>query len=128
MAPAVSAGRGGPAVLTRAVSSGLAAGGVAARARPVRMARLAAAGGPLPPTWLVRLLGGRSVAQHGLVLLRPSRGVVLGGAAIDALHALSMVGAAAVWPQYRRPALASAGMAGASVALALATAPRENSR
>jgi hypothetical protein len=124
----VSAGGGGPAALTRAVSSGFAAAGLALLARPARVTRLAAAGGPLPPTWLVRLLGGRSVAQHGLVLLRPGRGVVLGGAAIDALHALSMVGAAAVWPQYRRPALASAGMAGASVALALATAPRSDSR
>jgi hypothetical protein len=128
VAPAVSSGRSGPALPTRVVSSGFAAAGLALLATPAWATRSATAGGPLPPTWLVRLLGGRTLAQHGLVLVRPSRGVVLGGAAVDALHALSMVGAAAVWPQYRRPALVSAGMAGASAALALATAPRENCR
>ena len=59
-------------------------------------------GQPLPPTWLVRVLGVRQLAQELVVLAAPTRAVLLGAAATDALHAASMVGAALIWPAYRR--------------------------
>jgi hypothetical protein len=88
---------------------------------PATAARLAAGGGRPAPAWLVRLLGARMVAQAGVsaALLRRGadrRRVLRAGAAVDALHALSMVGAAAAWPRYRAGALASAGAAAASAA------------
>jgi hypothetical protein len=45
-------------------------------------------------------------------------------AGIDVLHALTMLAAARIWPQYRRAALTSAAVAGVSAALAGTTAGR----
>ena len=53
--------------------------------------------------------------------------VLIGGLAVDVLHATSMVAAAVIWPGYRRAALTSAAVAGASAvagALILRGAPR----
>jgi hypothetical protein len=78
----------------------------------------AAAGLAAPdlPRGVVRLLGARRVVQAGVELAVPRRGVVLAGAAVDALHALSMLAAALRWPRHRRAALLSAGTAALAAA------------
>jgi hypothetical protein len=86
--------------------------------RPDRAA--AVVGGRRPATWLVRLLGARMLAQSGLELARTTKPVLRTGAAVDALHALSMLALAVRWPRYRRGALASATVAAASAAAGLA--------
>ncbi|MDQ1662530.1 MAG: hypothetical protein QOJ68_2510 [Blastococcus sp.] len=88
---------------------------------------LAVVGQPAPPPGLVtvtRVLGARTAVQNLVVLVAPSRPVVRAGAAVDTLHALSMLGAALRWPAYRRAALASGAMAAVSAALGRASAPR----
>lgn len=67
-----------------------------------------------PPLWIARALGIRILAQAAAEGIRPSRGVLYTGVAVDLVHAASMVGAARLWPQYRRTALASASSAGLS--------------
>jgi hypothetical protein len=68
-----------------------------------------------PNLMIVRVLGGRQVLQGIAVLASPDRSLVTtGGSITDLLHAASMVAAAIVWPRYRRPALVSATIAGAS--------------
>lgn len=69
-----------------------------------------------PPEWIARLLGIRMLAQAAAEGIRPSRGVLGTAVAVDLVHAASMVGAAQLWPRYRRAALASAGSAGVSAA------------
>ena len=77
----------------------------------------------VPPPWVIRLLGARTMAQGAAASLRPRRDVLVVGVAVDLAHAASMVAAASVWPQYRRAALISAGGAAISAALgALVTA------
>jgi hypothetical protein len=89
----------------------------------------ALAPGPVrPPRWLVRLLGARVLAQQLVVVTAPTRGLVLLGAGVDTLHALSMVAAAWRWPQQRRAASVSAASATASALLGLATAPAARGR
>ena len=54
---------------------------------PTPSAGLVAGDEPRPPTWLVRVLGGRLLAQ-GRARVRPAPpAVVLAGAAVDAAHA-----------------------------------------
>jgi phosphoheptose isomerase len=43
-----------------------------------------------------------------------------GAAAVDALHAASMLTAAVAWPRYRRPALTSAALAAGSAVVTVA--------
>lgn len=65
---------------------------------------------PESKQWVVRLLGGRLVAQHALVLSRPTERHVRAAATVDMLHAASMV--PLLWsPRYRRAALISGGYA-----------------
>ena len=72
---------------------------------------------PESEQWVVRLLGGRLVVQHALVLSRPTRGHVRAAAAVDVLHAASMV--PLLWsPRYRRAALVSGGYAACYAAMA----------
>lgn len=112
----------------RAATSVLAAAGAVLLARPRQVVRLVAPGEPEPPLAVVRALGGRLVVQHVLVALRPTRRRLLAGAVVDAVHAVSMVPAAVVWPAHRRQAIASGavGVTSALAALALtpAVAPR----
>ena len=75
---------------------------------PDTITRLVAGDQPLPPSWLVRVLGGRLLAQGVLEYTRPRRSVIGAGAAVDTAHAASMIAAAALLPAYRRTALASA--------------------
>lgn len=81
---------------------------------------MAAGPGARPPAWLVRLLGGRILAQGAAELLVPKRQLVLVGSAVDLTHGASMVAAAVRLPAYRRAATVSAADAfGAATARAL---------
>jgi hypothetical protein len=112
------------AVTARLVAGASAGWGAAQLAMPERVLRAVAPGRPSGPLLVAtRVLGARLVVQNAVVLARPTRAVVLAGAAVDALHALSTVPAALLWPQYRRPALVSGAIAAASAVLGLATAP-----
>lgn len=86
------------------------AGAVLAAGTPAVGGWVSGRGTP-PPSWLVRLLGARLLVQGLLEVARPDRRLVLGGAAVEAMHAASMVAAALRWPQYRRAALVSGGLA-----------------
>lgn len=101
----------------RTVSAVRALLAVALLVRPDRVAALV--GGRRPAAWLVRLLGGRMLAQSGLELARTTRPVLRAGATVDALHALSMLALALGRPGYRRGALASATVAAASAVAGL---------
>ena len=114
--------------IIRTISAGSGLVGLAMVVEPARVTRLVSANRSEPPTWVVRLLGGRLVAQHALVLARPAHGTVLAGAVVDVLHAASMVAVAAVGRRYRRPAAVSAAAAAVSAAVGMATAPRGASR
>lgn len=94
------------------------AGGVLL-ACPSGVARIA--GGPRaePPAWVLRLLGARLVVQGGAALTWPASPAANLGAAVDTIHALSMVVLAGRSGHYRRPALVSAA---AAIAAALCVA------
>ena len=78
---------------------------------------------PESKQWVVRLLGGRLVVQHALVLSRPTHRHVRAAATVDMVHAASMV--PLLWsPRYRRAALVSGGYAALYAATAPAMAPR----
>jgi hypothetical protein len=95
-------------------------------ARPDTVTALIAADEPQPPAWLVRVLGGRLLTQGLLEYARPHPFVVLAGAAVDSVHAASMIGAAMVWPAYRRTATASAAEATLSAVLGATLARRQS--
>ena len=71
---------------------------------------------------IVRLLGLREVGQAAITVNRPTAGVLRAGAAVDALHALSMVALALGSAAHRRPALASGTLAAAASASGFAIA------
>jgi hypothetical protein len=81
---------------------------------PEQLGRALAPDHPQPPTRLVRLLGGRILAQYAVVIAAPDRPVVALSATVDGLHAASMLLAAATMPAYRRVTLISAGVSGAA--------------
>jgi hypothetical protein len=91
---------------------------------PDTITGLVAGDQPRPPGWLVRLLGGRLLAQGLLEYVWPRPAVVLTGAAVDTAHAASMIAAAALLPAYRRTAAASAAEAMMSAALTVSLARR----
>jgi hypothetical protein len=107
----------------RAATSVPAAVGAALLTRPRQVLRLVAPDEPGPPLAVVRVLGGRLVVQHALVALRPTRRRLLAGAVVDAVHAVSMVPAAALWPAHRRQAAASGAVGAASALVTLALVP-----
>jgi hypothetical protein len=82
--------------------------GAALLVRPDAVAA-AVAGRPTPPSWLVRVLGGRQLVQSVVVLAAPRTAPT--AAAVDLVHAASMVAATALAPRYRRAELASAAVA-----------------
>jgi hypothetical protein len=110
----------GAALRRFAVLGGL---GAAMLARPRDVVRTLCGDAPMPPVVLVRVLGARQLVQELVVLAAPSRRVLVGAAATDVMHAVSMVAAALLWPEYRRPALTSAAVATGSAGLAAAAAP-----
>jgi|1186.fasta_scaffold873486_1 hypothetical protein len=97
--------------MTRAAWVALAGWGAALALAPAATVRAVCGDAPVPPSPVVWVLGARQVAQSLALLTAPSRPLVLGAAAVDAVHAASMLAASAVWPQYRRAALTSAGVA-----------------
>ena len=104
---------------SRAARPGAAIGaatGLALLARPDRVLDAVAPAFPRERAWLARALGARMLVQHAAVLVRPGPGVVTAGAALDVLHAASMLpflGSA----RYGRAARVSAGVAlGSAVA------------
>lgn len=106
--------RPGAARLWGAVTAVL---GAAALLRPKSVAGLVSSGSSAPNPVIVQVLGGRQLLQGVAVLVRPDRRLmVTGGSIVDVLHAGSMIAAARWWPRYRRPALASAAVAGISAA------------
>lgn len=110
--------------VTRAVSGVLAVWGLAQLAFPERLVQLLSPDRPEPRTWVVRLLGARMLAQHILVVVAPVRPVVGLSAAVDAVHAASMLAVAATSPSYRRVSLVSAGIAGAAAVAGALAAPQ----
>jgi hypothetical protein len=91
--------------------------------RPQEIAR-AAAGGEPPGAFWVRLLGGRYLVQGWAQLTWPEATVLQITAAVDALHAASMLALAAGRADYRRPALISAAVATGSAAITSRAARR----
>ncbi|MDQ6850331.1 MAG: hypothetical protein M3070_10280 [Actinomycetota bacterium] len=91
---------------------------------PDTVTGLIASDQPRPPAWLVRVLGGRLLAQGLLEYISPRRSVVLTGAAVDIAHAASMIAATALLPPFRRTAAASAAEAMMSAALAVSLVGR----
>jgi hypothetical protein len=91
---------------------------------PERIAAVAA-GAPVPAAavTVLRVLGARQVLQSAVTAMAPIGPVAGLGAAVDALHAGSCVGFAAVWPRWRRAALTDAVIA---TALAAAGSGRRN--
>lgn len=109
--------------MATALFTGQALAGGMMVAAPASALRWTAGTGGRPPGWIVRVLGGRMAAQAAVLeWVRRHRGAdeaaaLRCGAAVDALHGLSMVGAAAIYPRYRRSALLSAGMAFSAAAI-----------
>lgn len=92
------------------------AGLVAGLALLTRAAPLAARLAPRFPhhrLWVARVLGARLVAQHVAVLVSPEPAALRRSAAVDGLHAASMLPVLAL-PRYRRAALVSGGFAAVS--------------
>ena len=79
------------------------------------------AGAALPRTGRVAaaLLAGRDLAQGVALLARPARPVAEAGAAVDVLHAVSMLPVVAFARRYRRAAAVSASAAAAWTWLAM---------
>jgi hypothetical protein len=111
---------------TRAVSAVLGLGGAAMVVAPQWVVAHLAPGRGAPRSWLVRVLGARTVVQSGLLLASPTRPAVQAGAAVDALHAASMVPAWLLFPRYRKAAAVSGAVGLASVLAQLAVAPQSD--
>lgn len=95
----------------------LLAGGQAAQAAVLLYQPQRLVGG-IPPG-VLRVLGGRLLAQAIALGVRPNRTVLRIGATVDLLHAASMFGLAAVSGRYRRPALISGLIATSSAVVML---------
>lgn len=110
---------------TRAMAAVHAAIAAGLLLRPQAAARLlgADAGGGHP---VLRLLGGRHLVEAAGLLLRPTHGVSTAAVAVDAAHAASCFGLAAVDGTHRRPALRDGLLASTLLlATALARPPRD---
>ena len=108
---------------TRAVAGATGAWGLLLLTRPDDVAAWLTPPGARPPRWAVRLLGLRVSAQSALALLLPLRVAALTGAAVDAVHAVSMLAATRRWPRLRPALLTSAAVAATSTALQVVAAP-----
>ena len=109
---------------SRAASAALGGIGLGMLVAPAWIVTHLAPGRRAPRSWLVRVLGARTVVQSAVLLATPTRQALQVGAAVDALHAASMVPAALIWPSYRQAATVSGAIASVSVALQLAVAPQ----
>jgi hypothetical protein len=82
--------------------------------QPTAALRVVVGDQDIPPTWVVQLLGARTLGQGAAELIRPRRDVLAIGVAVDLAHAASMLAAVRMWPRYRRAALTSGSCAAAS--------------
>ena len=96
--------------------------GLWALARPAAVLRLGGSDTGTGPRMATRVLGARYVVQSAGGLLLRRRPLPEVDAAVDLVHALSMVGAARAFPQHRRLALTS-GVIALGFALADLTEP-----
>ena len=103
------------AVLPRLFGAAVAGLGAALLADPHRVAD--AAGAPSADAWVVRVLGARQLVQGLVTLAAPRRGVLIGGAVVDATHGASMVALAAASSRFRHGAATSGAAAGLSAVL-----------
>ncbi|MCF6506280.1 hypothetical protein E9549_02495 [Blastococcus sp. MG754426] len=110
----------------RAVATAGLAAGLALALRPARTVGAVDPRFPRERLWATRVLGARLVAQHAALLVRPRPSAARAAAAVDALHAASMLPLLAS-PAYRRTALVSGGFAAATAGL-LAAAARSEGR
>jgi hypothetical protein len=108
---------------TRAVACAEGAWGLLLLTRPDDVAARLTSRDARPPRWAVRLLGSRVAGQAAATLLLPVRDAALAGAAVDALHAVSMLAATLRWPRLRRSLLTSAAVAATAAVLQTAAAP-----
>jgi hypothetical protein len=78
---------------------------------PDQVGQAARGRGVPPASWVVRLLGGRYLAQGSAQLRWPRPSVQRASCVLDTLHATSMVAVAVRRPTYRSAAVASLGLA-----------------
>ena len=97
--PRMTAPRSAPAGGPRVWAAATATAGAVTLIRPHAVARLVSGTGSTPAATVVRILGGRQLLQGIAVLIRPTPALVIGGLAVDVLHAVSMVAAAVIWPR-----------------------------
>ncbi|RBY88028.1 hypothetical protein DQ244_15800 [Blastococcus sp. TBT05-19] len=110
--------------LTRALAGTGLLAGLALLTLPGAVTAAVAPRYPRERLWIARVLGARLIAQHALVLVAPEAAVVRIAAAVDGLHAASMLPVLAL-PRYRRAALVTGALAGAYALLGPAMAPSE---
>jgi hypothetical protein len=102
---------------TRALAALGAAAGLAMALRPERIVDRVCPEFPRSRLWLIRVLGGRLLLQHGAVLVAPEPELVRLGSSVDLLHAASMLPFARS-PRYGRAAGISGALAAAYAVLA----------
>lgn len=110
-----------PATVRRLTAAAQGATGLALLARPDALINTVCGTGARPETWIVRLLGARTVIQAAVTAARPTRFIEVAGAGGDLAHAASMVWVARRVPRFGRPALASAAVAALFAGAALST-------
>ena len=114
---------GGRRRATRLLSVLAAGWGLALLLRPADVVDRLCPEFPRSRLWTARVLGGRLLVQHVLMLAAPDPRVVGAASGVDLLHAASMVPLLR-YPRYRRAALVSGGVAAASAAVFPAVVPR----
>jgi hypothetical protein len=78
---------------------------------------------PAPAVVVARVLGARHLLQSALTAAAPTGSLLAAGAAVDAVHAGTDVGLAAVSPRWRRIALVDAVIAAAFAAAGWSSGP-----
>jgi hypothetical protein len=95
------------------LSAALASWGAVLLVRPRPVVAAVAPEYPADHDWVVRVLGARQVLQNGVLLATRNPALGRAGAAVDALHALSMLPVTRS-PRYGRAALVSGAIAAGS--------------
>ena len=97
--------------------------GLALVARPRQVVDAVAPGYPADRLWAARVLGVRLLAQHAALLAVPRPAVLRAGAAVDLVHAASMVPLVRS-PRYGRAARVSGGGSAATALVAALASQR----
>ena len=115
-----------PAQATRLFGVVVAATGAMSAVASRRVSRWSASTpSARPDPRIVGVLGLRQLAQGALVVAAPDPVITRIGAATDAAHAATMVAAALLWPDYRKPATLSGALAVITAAVGLRLAQRQ---